>query len=195
MKIALRLGCRVLGLTLLSVGLRSTLRPVHSQVQWAVSSLRVCKVQPSQDLEREWSGENTWSSSCGLVLLLLILVSVLLVGTLINTRRGHRYGGQRPSCSVVHFPSRGRAAGLGDGVGHCHDVAELPRVCLFISPVYLFWGNKLYSFFRSIVLGFSSLLGVQVTKWVPTPCHNDAYSVGTPKGHYGRNAGKNIVRP
>ena len=32
------------GLTLLSVGLRSTLRPVHLQAQWAVSSLRVCKV-------------------------------------------------------------------------------------------------------------------------------------------------------
>ena len=37
-------GGRVLGLTLLSVGLRSTLRPVHSQARWAVSSLRVCKV-------------------------------------------------------------------------------------------------------------------------------------------------------
>ena len=28
-------------------------------------------------------------------------------------------------------------AGLGDGVGHCHDIAELPRVCLFISLVFL----------------------------------------------------------
>ena len=44
MNIARRLGCRVFGLTLLSVGLRSTLRPVHSQARWAVSSLRVCKV-------------------------------------------------------------------------------------------------------------------------------------------------------
>ena len=33
----------------------------------------------------EWSGENKRSSSWGLVLLLLILLSVLLVGTLINT--------------------------------------------------------------------------------------------------------------
>ena len=51
---------------------------------------------------------NKWSSFCFLVLLLLILVSVLLVGTLINIRRGHRYSGQRSSCSMVHFPSRGR---------------------------------------------------------------------------------------
>ena len=33
-------------------------------------------------------------------------------------------------------------AGLGDGVGHCHDVAKLPRVCLFISLVYLFLGTS-----------------------------------------------------
>ena len=37
-------GLEVLRLTLLSFGLRSTLRPVHSQARWAVSSLRVCKV-------------------------------------------------------------------------------------------------------------------------------------------------------
>ena len=29
-------------------------------------------------------------------------------------------------------------AGLGDGVGHCHDVAKGPRVCLFISLVFSF---------------------------------------------------------
>ena len=57
MYIALRLGCRFLGLTLLSVGLRSTLRPVHSQAQWAVSSLRVCKVWPSRVPEGNGVGE------------------------------------------------------------------------------------------------------------------------------------------
>ena len=72
-------------------------------------------------------------------------------------------------------------AGLGDGVGHCHDVAKLPRVCLFISLVYLFGRNILYSFFKSIIMGFSLPLGMPVAKWEPTPCHNDAYSVGTPK--------------
>ena len=56
---------------------------------------------------------NKWSFFWGLVLLLLILVSVLLVGTLMNIRRGHRNSGQRPSCSVVHFPSRGCARWVG----------------------------------------------------------------------------------
>ena len=62
--------------------------------------------QGSVEPSSRWlgEGENKWSSSWGLVLLLLILVSVLLVGTLINIRRGHRHSGQRPSCSVVHFP-------------------------------------------------------------------------------------------
>ena len=87
-------------------------------------------------------------------------------------------------------------AGLGDGVGHCHDVANLPRVCLFISPVYffVFLGNKFY-FFKSIVMGFSLPLGMLAAKWVPTPCSNDAYSVGTLNGHYGRKAGKSIMTP
>ena len=31
-------------------------------------------------------------------------------------------------------------AGLGDGVGDCHDVANLPRMCLFTSLVFLFGG-------------------------------------------------------
>ena len=39
-------------------------------------------------------------------------------------------------------------AGLGDGVGHCHDVANLPRVCLFISLVYLFGGTSYTLFSR-----------------------------------------------
>ena len=48
---------------------------------------------------------------------------------------------------VSVYPARWRTsplgvvpAGLGDGVGHCHDVAKLPRVCLFISLLNLFWG-------------------------------------------------------
>ena len=58
-------------------------------------------------------GENKWSSSLGLVLLLLILVSVLLVSTLIHIRRGHRHSGQRLSCWAAHFPSRFRARWVG----------------------------------------------------------------------------------
>ena len=61
-------------------------------------------------------GENKWSSFWGLVLLLKILVTALLVSTWIHIRRVHRHSGQRPSCSVVHFPSWGRARWVG---GRC----------------------------------------------------------------------------
>ena len=71
-------------------------------------------------------------------------------------------------------------AGFGEGVGHCHDVAKLPKVCLFISPVSLF-GRKDFTFFKGIILGFAVPLGMLVPRWVPTPCYNDAHSVGTPK--------------
>ena len=71
-------------------------------------------------------------------------------------------------------------AGLGDDVGDYHDVANLPGKCLFISLLYLFLGNMLYSFFKSIILGIFVLLDMLVAKWVPTPCYRDAYSVGTP---------------
>ena len=72
-------------------------------------------------------------------------------------------------------------AGLGDGVGHCRDVAEL-QGCVFLFLLYIFLVKRVVLFFfRSIVVGFSIPLGMLVAKWVPTPCYNDAYSVGTPK--------------
>ena len=71
--------------------------------------------------------------------------------------------------------------GLGEVVGRCHDVANLPRVCLFISLVFFFGRNMLYSFYKSMSMGVSLPLGMPVAKWVSTPCYNDAYSVGTPK--------------
>ena len=109
-------------------------------------------------------GENKWSSSWGLVLLLLILVSVLLIGTLINIRRGHRHSGQRPSCSVVLSRRRQTSKGVS-----------------FYFPYISFWENMMYSFFKSMIMGFSIPMGMLVAKWVPTPCCNDAFSVGTPK--------------
>ena len=37
-------------------------------------------------------------------------------------------------------PPRVVPVGSGDGVGDCHDAADLPGKCLFISPFfYLFW--------------------------------------------------------
>ena len=70
------------------------------------------------------------------------LVSVLLIGTLINIRR------EAIVTVVSVHPARWCTsplgvvpAGLGDGVGHCHDVAKLPRVCLFISLIVSFFGR------------------------------------------------------
>ena len=70
-------------------------------------------------------------------------------------------------------------AGLGDGVGDCHDVANLPRVCLFISLLNLLWEIDL-TFFQGMVFDFSLPLDMLVAKREPTPCCHDAYSVGTP---------------
>ena len=39
-------------------------------------------------------------------------------------------------------------AGLWDGVGDCHDVANLPKVCLFISLLYLFLGTSCTFLFK-----------------------------------------------
>ena len=64
-------------------------------------------------------------------------------------------------------------AGLGTALAHCHDSVYFPGVS--------FWWNKFYSFFKSVVVGFLRMLDMLVAKWVPTPCYNDAYSVGTPK--------------
>ena len=39
-----------------------------------------------------------------------------------------------------------RSTGLGDGVGDCHDVTNLTRVCLFSSLVFLYGGKNLTLF-------------------------------------------------
>ena len=40
-------------------------------------------------------------------------------------------------------------AGSGDGVGHCLDVARLPKVCLFISLVFSF-GGIIFTLFSKV---------------------------------------------
>ena len=86
-------------------------------------------------------------------------------------------------------------AGLGDGVGDCHDAANLPRVCLFISLIFHFWGKNLTTFFQGKVSCICLPLGMLVAKKEPTPCYHDAYSVGTPNGAFWGKTGKNTVRP
>ena len=116
-----------------------------------------------------------WSSFC------VFLVSFLLVSTWIHIGREHRHSSQRPSCPAVHLPSRGRARWVGDGVGDCHDAADLSRECLFYFSLVSFWVRKLCSFLRDMVLCCWILLDMLVAKRDPTPCYHDAYSVGTPK--------------
>ena len=111
---------------------------------------------------------------------LLILVSVLVVGTLIHIRRGHRHSGQRPSCSTVHFPSRGRARWVGGRRWRLSRRRQFPRKMAFYFPCILFWVEKTLLFFQGKVFYYSLLLDMLVAGREPTPCYRDAYSVGTP---------------
>ena len=124
-------------------------------------------------------GENKWSSSWGLVLLLLILVSVLLASTWIHIRRGHRYSGQRLSCSAVYFPSRGRARWVGGRRWALSRRDQSSKSASFYFP-FVFWEENILPFFKGMVLFVFVLLDMLVAKWEPTPCYHDAYSVGTP---------------
>ena len=98
----------------------------------------------------EWGWGNKWSSFWGLVLLLLILVSVLLIGTLINIRRRHRNSGQRPSCSVVHFPSRGRARWVGGRRWPLSRRRQTSKGVSFYFPCVSFLGEQVLLFFSRI---------------------------------------------
>ena len=126
-------------------------------------------------------GENKWSSSWGLVLLLLILVSVLLVGTLINIRKG---ASSQWSASILlggalHL-SGSCPLGWETALGIVTTSPISQGKCLFYFPSVFFCG-KIDVFSGVRFFGFLLLLGMLVAKWVPTPCYNDAYSVGTPK--------------
>ena len=92
--------------------------------------------------------ENKWSSSWGLVLFLLILVSVLLVSTWIHIRRGHRHSGQRLSCSVVHFPSRGRARWVGRRRWRLSRRRQSSKGVFFFPWCIFFWGTNFTLFSR-----------------------------------------------
>ena len=129
----------------------------------------------------EWVGGNKWSSSWGLVLLLLILVSALLIGTVINIRRG---ASSQWSASILlggALPSRGRARWVGGRRWPLSRRRQTSKGVSFYFPYISFGVKVICSFFRSMSLGISIPLGMLVAKWVPTPCYNDAYSVGAPK--------------
>ena len=93
-------------------------------------------------------GENKWSSPWGLVLLLLILVSVLLVSTWIHIWRGA--SSQWSACSVVHFPSRGRARWVGGRRWRLSRRRQSSKGVSFYFRFVSFLGNKPYSFFKGM---------------------------------------------
>ena len=142
MHIARCLGCRVLGLTLHIVGSHNTLRPVHLQAWWVAFSLRVCKVWPSPVPEQgKINGSFLWfrSSFChSLFFSIWLALGFVKGGGLVTVVGVH------PTWRCTS-PGGVLPVGLGEGVGLCHDVANLPRVCLFISPL-VFWWRKLCSF-------------------------------------------------
>ena len=95
----------------------------------------------------------------------------------------------------VHFPSRGRARWVGDGVGDCHDAADLQREGLFIFPLNIS-GAELCSFFKGmfffVVYCLLCMLG---TKREPTPGYSDAYSVDTLKWAFWKKNRKTTLSP
>ena len=111
-------------------------------------------------------GENKWYSSWGLVLLLLILVSVL-ASNWIHTRRGQssQWSASIPLGGVLPL-SGSCPLGWGTALGTV-TTSPIFRVRLFIALLF-FW-EKLYSFFKGMVLFVSVLLDMLVAEWEPTP--------------------------
>ena len=81
--------------------------------------------------------------------------------------------------------------GLGDGVGHCRDAANLSENGPFISLGLFCGGSKLCLFSRVWFFILVLLLNMLVAKREPAPCYHDACLVGIPKGAYGGKSGQN----
>ena len=90
-------------------------------------------------------GENKWSSSWGLVLLVFILVSVLLFSTWIYIRREHRHSGQRPSRSAAYFSSRG-PLGWGRALATV-TTSPISLESVFLFLFFIFLGEQSLLFF------------------------------------------------
>ena len=96
---------------------------------------------------RLWEkGENNWFFSWELAFLLFILMSVLLVSIWMNIRKECCNSGQRPSCSLVHFPSRGRARWVGGRRWPLSRRSQLSKKRTFYFPWVFLWVAKLCLF-------------------------------------------------
>ena len=105
--------------------------------------------EPSSRLWKD--GENNWSFSWELAFLLFILMSVLLVSIWMNIRKECRNSGQRPSCSPLHFPSRGRARWVGGRRWPLSRRSQFSRKRAFYFPWVIFWGMRAYLVFKGMV--------------------------------------------
>ena len=106
-----------------------------------------------------------------------------------------QHSDQRPSCSLVHFPSWGRARWVG---GRCWPLSrrsQFSRKQTFYFPSGCFGGPKLCLFSRGVAFMWFFLVGMPVAVREPNPCYHDACSVGVPKGAHGGRAGRSTVRP
>ena len=148
--------------------------------------------QGSVEPSSRWlgEGENKWSSSWGLILLLLILVSVLLVSTWIHIRREgivtvvSVYPARRCTSPLGVVP-----VGLGRRRWRLSRRRQFSGKMSFYFPCISFLVRKLYSFFQGKVSFISVLLGMLVALREPTLCYRDAYSVGTLVGIMEERAG------
>ena len=105
---------------------------------------------------RFWEkGENNWSFSWELAFLLFILMSVPLVSIWMNIRKECRNSGQRPSCSSVHFPSRGRARWVGGRRWPLSRRSQFSKKRTFYFPRGFFLGSKTMPFLQ----GYGFYLG------------------------------------
>ena len=144
---------------------------------------------------RLWvDGENNWSFSWTLAFLLFILVSVLLGGIWMNIRKECRNSGQRPTCSSVHFTSRGRARWVGGRRWPLSRRSQSSRKRTFYFPWGIFWGVRSCLIFKGMVSIWVLLLDMLVATREPTSCYHDAYSVGIPKRACGVKSGQNLCK-
>ena len=87
-------------------------------------------------------------------------------------------------------------AGVGDGhVGHCLDVAKGPKGVVHLFPwCILFWGNNIYSFFKSLWFFFTA---GYASSYSGCPPHATMMHIrwAPLNGHHGGKAGKSTVGP
>ena len=92
--------------------------------------------------------------------------------------------GRHPSRLAVHPLSRGRARCFGGRRRRLSRRCRFPKRGSIFNPIFLVRGTEgliHFLFRRKCVIFVQFLLDMLVARRVPTPCHRDAYLVGTPR--------------